>query len=87
MYSNTSREFALLSMVLSELIIIRKLLLESMEENSRNNGVHSLCNNVSSKLKHLLQILTKIEISDICLILVNDQITAKILYHYIIVCI
>jgi len=50
-------------------------------------GVNSLKYNVSPKLRELMNILSNIKYTDSCLIFVDRRTTAKILYHYITVCI
>lgn len=74
----------ILSMVLSELTTIRKILFNFMKNYSTNiESPSSILKNASPKLQLLMKILSDIKRSDICLVFVERRITAKILYHFI----
>lgn len=71
-------------MVLSELTIIRKMLSDFMKKDSTNiESPSSIFENASPKLQNLVEILSNINRSDICLVFVDRRTTAKILYHFI----
>lgn len=79
-----AEKLMILSMVLSELTIIRKILFNFMKKNSANiESPSSIFKNASSKLQSLMKILSDIKRSDICLVFVDRRTTAKILYHFI----
>jgi len=73
-------KYMLLTMALSEVTIIRKMLFDCMEKKSKNI---SLLNNSSPKLRELMNILASIFRTDVCLVFVDRRSTAKMLYHYI----
>ncbi|XP_027844608.1 endoribonuclease Dicer isoform X4 [Aphis gossypii] len=78
------KNHTIMSMVLSEVTIIRKLVFDYMNKHSSiNNGHTTTLNNVSPKLKKLMEILSTIKATDTCLVFVDRRTTAKILYHYI----
>lgn len=81
---NDSEKSIMLSMVLSELTIIRKAFYDFIVINSNNKDKSiSLINNASPKLKQLIQILSTIKRQDICLVFVDRRTTAKVLYHFL----
>lgn len=74
----------MLSTVLSELTIIRKMLYDYIIKDSPViESRTSVFNNTSPKLKELMKILSHLERNENCLVYVNHQTTAKLLYHYI----
>lgn len=76
--------YTILSMVLSELTIIRKIMFDYMKKDSKNiESAASISMNASPKLKELMKLLSKIQCTDVCLVFVDRRTTAKILYHYI----
>lgn len=81
---NDATKGAMLTLVLSELTIIRKAFANYIKSNSMNNkGSLSLISNASPKLQELIKILNGIKCTDICLVFVDRRTTAKILYHFI----
>lgn len=81
---NDINQFMLLSMTLSEITIVRKMLFDYMKKKTSNiENSLSLINNASPKLKELMKILSSIERTDTCLVFVDRRTTAKMLYHYI----
>jgi ERCC4-related helicase len=73
-----------MTLVLSELTITRKMLYDYMNRHLFIDKNHSTTlHNTSPKLKNLIDILTKLQITDTCLVFVDRRTTAKILYHYI----
>jgi len=78
------RKFAILALVLSEVTVIRKILFDYMNKYSIIHKGHSTTlNNVSPKMKKLMELLSYIKVTDTCLVFVDRRTTAKILYHYI----
>lgn len=74
----------ILSMVLSELTVIRKVMFDFMKKDSKDiENATSLSMNASPKLKELMKLLSKVQRTDVCLVFVDRRTTAKILYHYI----
>lgn len=71
-----------MSLVLSEIIVIRKMFYDYMIKNSKLIESPSLTDNLSPKLKKLMDILFEVQRSDICLIFVDRRTTAKVLYHF-----
>lgn len=81
-------KYMVMSLALSEMTVIRKMIHDYMAKNSKHaEGPTSLLINASSKLKTLMQLLLTIKRSDVCLVFVDRRTTAKIIYHYINVCI
>ncbi|XP_060881396.1 endoribonuclease Dicer-like isoform X5 [Metopolophium dirhodum] len=79
-----AKRLTIMSLVLSELTIIRKMLYDYMNKHSFIHKGHSTTlHNTSPKLKKLIEILSSIKITDTCLVFVDRRTTAKILYHYI----
>lgn len=79
-----NHKYLMLSKVLSELTIIRKMLEDYMKEDSSNiESPSSLFKNASPKLRELMKILSSINRIDNCLVFVNNQTTATFLFHYI----
>lgn len=71
-------------MILSELIIIRKLLYDYMKKDSKSiENPLSIVKNVSPKLTKLHNTLLKLKRTDLCLVFVDRRTTAKMLYHFI----
>lgn len=84
LYSKGLEEFQLLCLAISEMTIVRKMLYHIIQQKTAiGERWLDLFNFGSPKLKQLLEILTNIKSSDVCLILVKDQISANILYHFI----
>ncbi|XP_026808824.1 endoribonuclease Dicer-like isoform X3 [Rhopalosiphum maidis] len=78
------KNLTIMSLVLSELTIIRKMILDFMNKHSSIHKGHSTTlNNTSPKLKKLMELLSVIKFTDTCLIFVDRRTTAKLLYHYI----
>lgn len=77
----------ILSMVLSELTVIRKMLFDYMQSKIPSSmpieSATSLQKNASPKLNQLMKILLSLKQTDACLVFVDRRTTAKILYHYI----
>ncbi|XP_025190355.1 endoribonuclease Dicer-like [Melanaphis sacchari] len=74
----------ILSLILSEITIIRKMLFDYMNKHASIHKNHSITlNNVSPKVKQLMQHLLTLKTTDACLIFVERRTTAKYLYHYI----
>lgn len=78
----------ILSMVLSELTIIRKMLFDYMQCRIQQFSIpiesaSSLQKSASPKLNQLMKILLSLKRTDVCLVFVDRRTTAKILYHYI----
>lgn len=81
---NDIDKLMLMSMALSEVTIIRKMLFDYMNKNSIHiESSSSLLTNASPKLRQLMNHLSQIKRNDICLVFVDRRTTAKILYHYI----
>lgn len=69
----------ILSIVLSELTVIRKMLYNEMKKDPTKPEMY----NISPKLKGILKIVSAIMRSDICLISVERRTTAKYLFNFI----
>lgn len=84
LFSKSPEEIQLLCLALSEMTIVRKMFYDCLQKTDvvEEKLIDSF-NYSSPKLKQLLNVLSNVKPSDVCLILVNDQISAKILYHYI----
>uniref|UniRef100_A0A2H8TDA5 Endoribonuclease Dicer n=1 Tax=Melanaphis sacchari TaxID=742174 RepID=A0A2H8TDA5_9HEMI len=79
-----TKNLTIISLVLSELTIIRKMVFDYMNKHSTIYKGHSTTvNNTSPKLKKLMELLSTLKIRDTCLVFVDRRTTAKILYHYI----
>lgn len=77
-------KYMLMSMALSEVTIIRKMLFDYMNKNFINvESSSSLHANASPKLRQLMKLLSNVKRNDICLVFVDRRTTAKMLYHYI----
>lgn len=77
----------IMSLALSELTIIRKMLYDYMNKHSIIYEDHSTTlQNVSSKVKNLMEYLSTLKSTDSCLVFVLRQTTAKMLCYYINVC-
>ncbi|VVC34156.1 PAZ domain,Helicase, C-terminal,Ribonuclease III domain,DEAD/DEAH box helicase domain,P-loop containing [Cinara cedri] len=77
-------ETSMLLNVMSELTLIQKAFNDVIKLDSLHNECSSiLMRNASLKLKQLIQILSNIQRTDTCLIFVDRQTTAKVLYHFI----
>jgi len=73
-----------MSLVLSEISLVRKLLYDYMKKIDINiESANCLKHNISPKLKELMNILSNIKSTDSCLVFVDRRTTAKVLYHYI----
>lgn len=78
------KRLTIMSLVLSELTITRKMLYDYMNIHTFiYKGRSTTLLNTSPKLKKLIDILSSIKITDTCLVFVDRRTTAKILYHYI----
>lgn len=71
--------------VASEITIIQKMLYDYMCKQSHGNNL-TILNDVSPKLVQLMQHLSTLKNTDACLVFVERQTNAKILYNYIQVC-
>ncbi|XP_016665103.1 endoribonuclease dcr-1 isoform X5 [Acyrthosiphon pisum] len=79
-----AKRLTIMSLVLSELTITRKMLYDYMNKHLIIHKGHSTkLHNTSPKLKKLIEILSSIKLTDTCLVFVDRRTTAKILYHYI----
>ncbi|XP_050430735.1 endoribonuclease dcr-1 isoform X3 [Adelges cooleyi] len=77
-------KYTMLSCVLSQLIITRKLFLNHMLKNSKNiENLSTLKQNASPKLVQFMALLDSVERTDSCLVFVDRRTTAKLLYHFI----
>lgn len=77
-------KYMVMSMGLSEITIIRKMLFDYMKKNFIHlESSSSLQTNASPKLRQLMKLLSNIKRNDICLVFVDRRTTAKMLYHYI----
>jgi len=86
-YNKDDERSYIMSLALSELTIIRKILYDYMNKHSIMHEGHSTTlQNVSSKVKKLMESLSTLKSTDSCLVFVLRRTTAKILYHYINVC-
>lgn len=81
---NDIDKYMIMSMALSEVTIIRKMLFDYMKKNFIHiESSLSLHANASPKLRQLIKLLSNIKRNDICLVFVDRRTTAKMLYHYI----
>jgi len=79
-----AKRLSIMSLVLSELTITRKMLYVYMNKHTFIHKGHlTTLHNSSPKLKKLMEILSSIKSTDTCLVFVDRRTTAKILYHYI----
>lgn len=77
--SKSSHMGLIFSMVVSELTVIRKMLYDNMKKDTKNPETY----NISPKLKELMNILSFIKCTDIYVIVIDCQTTAKFLLHFI----
>jgi len=74
----------IISLVLSELTIIRKMLYNYMNKHSIIHKDHSTSlQQVSPKVKNLMENLSTLKATDACLVFVSRRTTAKTLCQYI----
>ncbi|XP_050534312.1 endoribonuclease Dicer-like isoform X2 [Daktulosphaira vitifoliae] len=82
--SEDGDKFIIFSLVLSELVIIRKLFSDYIKKHSKSTeGSLALIENSSPKLLKLISFLKNVKRDDSCLIFVDRRSTAKLLYHFI----
>jgi len=83
-HENTSDNAKLIfKLAMSEFAIIRKMLHDHLNSFSNTKTPLPAINNTSSKLIKFMEILSTIKSSDICLVIVDCEVTSKLLYHYI----
>jgi len=78
------KRYNIMSLALSELTIIRKMLYDYMNKHSIiHKGQSATLQHVSPKVKKLMEILSALKATDACLVFVTRRTTVKTLCHYI----
>lgn len=73
----------LLSLTLSEIIVIRKMLYDYINSLLNTERSLDIIKNASPKLTEFIKIMSTLKRTDKCLVIVDCNLTAKCLYHYI----